>query len=401
MESAWLVPVALGFGLIVGAGLVGILVIASRHGERVARVVNSEVPDGVAQMIEVLESAGIVVDGSNNVILASESAHAFGLIGLRGIAHDEIIELVDDVRRDGETRVAALELPRGPFGQATINLSVRVARLGTRYVLVLADDHTEAVRLTAVRRDFVENISHELKTPIGAVSLLAEALEAASDEPDQVRRFANRLTKEADRLSRMTAEIIELSRLQSADAVRKPERIEVDEIVAAAIDQNRVSADARGITIVSGGDAGAQVFGDRQVLIAALHNIISNAIIYSAPQQRVGVGVTRSDGVIEIAVTDQGIGMVPEELDRIFERFYRIDPARSRNTGGTGLGLSIVKHVAENHGGEVRVWSQPGQGSTFTLRLPEAVIEPVDASPEPVDASAEPVEALGAREVES
>jgi len=249
---------------------------------------------------------------------------------------------------------------------------VRVARLGARYILLLAEDRTESYRLDEVRRDFVANISHELKTPIGAVGLLAEALEAASDEPDQVRRFAKRLTKEADRLARITQEIIELSRLQAADALTKPEVVEIDRVVALAIDQNRVAAESSRVTIVSGGDAGAEVYGDEPLLAVALHNLIANAIQYSPKGSRVGVGVKNSDGIVEIAVTDQGIGIPDEELDRVFERFFRIDPARSRHTGGSGLGLSIVKHVVQNHGGDIRVWSQPGNGSTFTIRLPKA-----------------------------
>jgi two-component system, OmpR family, sensor histidine kinase SenX3 len=223
-----------------------------------------------------------------------------------------------------------------------------------------------------VRRDFVANISHELKTPIGAVGLLAEALQAASNEPDQVRRFAKRLTKESERLARITQEIIELSRLQAADALTKSDIVEIDRVVAQAIDQNHVLADSNKVRLVSGGDAGAEVYGDEPLLVVALHNLISNAIQYSPKHSRVGVGVSYVDGIVEIAVTDQGAGIPEEDLERVFERFYRIDPARSRHTGGSGLGLSIVKHVVQNHGGDVRVWSQPGSGSTFTIRLPEA-----------------------------
>ena len=231
-----------------------------------------------------------------------------------------------------------------------------------------------------MRRDFIANISHELKTPIGAVSLLAEALQAAAKEPEQVKRFAKRLTKESERLARITQEIIELSRLQAADALKKPTIVEIDQVIAAAIDHNRVAAESRQVTVASGGDAGTEVFGDAGLLVVAVQNLISNAILYSPKGSRVGVGVSNVDGIVEIAVTDQGIGIAPEEQDRVFERFYRIDPARSRHTGGTGLGLSIVKHVVQNHGGDVRLWSQPGYGSTFTILLPEAssAIVPAD-----------------------
>ncbi|HEY8914388.1 sensor histidine kinase [Lacisediminihabitans sp.] len=372
MTSAWLVPLTLVFGVIVGAGIVLILVASARRGQRAVDVVSNAVPDGVDQVIEALESAGVVLDPSNNVVKASPGALAFGLVWNDALVHSELVALVDQVRRTGDSVAQELELARGPFGDANVYLFVRVARLGARYILLLAEDHTESYRLDEVRRDFVANISHELKTPIGAVSLLAEALQAASDEPDQVRRFAKRLTKESERLAKITQEIIQLSRLQAADALTKPEVVDIDHVVALAIDQNRVAADSSRVTIVSGGDAGAEVYGDEPLLAVALHNLIANAIQYSPKGSRVGVGVTNADGIVEIAVTDQGAGIPEEDLDRVFERFYRIDQARSRHTGGSGLGLSIVKHVVQNHGGDVRVWSQIGNGSTFTIRLPEA-----------------------------
>jgi two-component system sensor histidine kinase SenX3 len=372
MDSALLVPLALVFGIVAGAAVTAVFVISARRGQRAVEVVSTAVPDGVDQVIEVLESAGVVLDPSNTVVKASPGAMAFGLVWNQSLVHPELTAMVDRVRRFGEPITQELELSRGPFGDANIHLFVRVARLGARYILLLAEDRTESFRLDEVRRDFVANISHELKTPIGAVGLLAEALQAASDEPDQVRRFAKRLTKEADRLARITKEIIDLSRLQAADALKSPKAVEIDHMVALAIDQTRVAAESNRVTIVSGGDAGAEVYGDEPLLVVALHNLIANAIQYSPKGSRVGVGVSNGDGIVEIAVTDQGVGIPDEDLDRVFERFFRIDPARSRHTGGSGLGLSIVKHVVQNHGGDVRVWSQPGNGSTFTIRLPEA-----------------------------
>lgn len=372
MDSAWQVPLALAFGALCGVGIVWIFLAAARRGRIASDVVSNAVPDGVGQVIDALESAGIVLDPSNNVVKASPGALAFGLVWNQTLVHPELVALVDHIRRNGGSVTEELELSRGPFGEASIYLFVRVARLGSRYVLLLAEDRTESYRLDEVRRDFVANISHELKTPIGAVGLLAEALQVASDEPAQVRRFAKRLTKEYERLARITQEIIELSRLQAADALAKPELVEVDQVVAAAIDQNRVEAEANNVTLASGGDAGAEVYGDQALLAVAVHNLIANAIHYSPKGSRVGIGVSNVDGIIEIAVTDQGIGIPDEDLDRVFERFYRIDQARSRRTGGSGLGLSIVKHVVQNHGGDIRVWSQLGNGSTFTIRLPEA-----------------------------
>jgi two-component system sensor histidine kinase SenX3 len=368
----WLAWAALVFGLAVGVGATVLIVAAQRRGARAVAVASPALPEGVDGVIDALESAGVVLDPSNNVLTASSGALAFGLVWNRSLVHSELVELVDRVRREGEPITQELTLSRGPFGEAHLHLLVRAARLGSRFVLLLADDRTESYRLEEVRRDFVANISHELKTPIGAVGLLAEALESAADDPAEVRRFAGRLAIEADRLGRLTHEIIELSRLQATDALGHAELVEVGEVVAQAVDRNRVAAEACGIRIVVGGERHGAVYGDEQLLVTAVHNLIANAIQYSPDGSRVGIGVTVADGVVEIAVTDQGVGIPENERDRVFERFFRVDSARSRSTGGSGLGLSIVKHVVQNHGGDVRVWSQPGSGSTFTIRLPEA-----------------------------
>lgn len=375
MDSALLVPLALALGALIGGGAVVAVITAARRGRMAAEVASTTVPDGVDQVIEALESAGVVLDPSNNVIKASPRAVTLGLVWHRTLVHPRLVEIVDRVRRSGEAVTEELELSRGPLGDAALHLSVRVARLGSRFMLLLAEDRTESYRLDAVRRDFVANISHELKTPIGAIGLLGEALGHAADDPVQVRRFAEQLTKESSRLASMTQEIIELSRLQAKDALSHPEIVELDHVVTAAIDQNRVLAEAQRVTLVSGGSKGLRVWGDEAMLITAVHNLVLNAVQYSPTPSRVGIGVTAADDVIEIAVTDQGIGIPEDELDRVFERFFRVDQARSRTTGGTGLGLSIVKHVVQNHGGDVRVWSQPGRGSTFTIRLPR-VLEP-------------------------
>ena len=372
MDSAWLVPVALAFGLLVGiAGTVTVYA-AHRRGQAAVAVVNPGLPDGVDEVIDSLESAGIVVDSSNNVVKASTGALAFGLVWNQALVHEQLVELVDRVRRDGVAVNKELNLTRGPFGEAQLHLMVRVSRLGSRFVLVLADDRTESVRLDEVRRDFVANVSHELKTPIGAVSLLAEALASAAAEPAEVKRFAKRLTQESERLAGITAEIIELSRLQAGDPLTSAERISIDGVIAQAVDRNRVAAESHRISLVPSGKIRAEVFGDEQLLVTAVHNLISNAVQYSPDGSRVGIGVTAENGVVEISITDQGVGIPDDERDRVFERFFRVDAARSRNTGGSGLGLSIVKHVVQNHGGDVRVWSQQGRGSTFTIRLPEA-----------------------------
>ncbi|ONI64140.1 two-component sensor histidine kinase [Leifsonia sp. ALI-44-B] len=372
MESHWLVLVSLALGLAIGAGLMYLFHYAAQRGRQVADVVAPTVPDGVSQVLDVLESAGIVIDPSGNVVKASPGALALGLVWDGRLAHPEFDELATRVRETGAPAVADVDVSKGRFGDAVRNLQVRGARLGTRYIVLLAEDHTEAVRLDEVRRDFIANISHELKTPIGAVSLLAEALEPASDDPVQVRKFAARLSAEAQRLSKITAEIIDLSRLQSADALHQPTLVDLERVVAAAVDRNRVAADATGVTLVAKSAKDAYVYGDEALLVVAVHNLISNAIHYSPAGSRVGVGLRHADDAVEVSVTDQGVGIPEEDRERVFERFFRVDEARSRHTGGTGLGLAIVKHTVQNHGGDVRVWSQVDHGSTFTIRLPEA-----------------------------
>jgi two-component system sensor histidine kinase SenX3 len=238
--------------------------------------------------------------------------------------------------------------------------------------LLLVEDRTQARRVEEVRRDFVANVSHEHKTPVGGMALLAEAIMDASDDPEAVRRFAERMQGESIRLTRLVKEIVDLSRLQVADTLHDPELLAVDTIVNEAVDRYRLVASSHGIGLVVSPDAGAKVYGDSELLITAVRNLVDNAVAYSPDHTRVAIGVRRIDGLVEISVTDQGVGIADSDQTRIFERFYRVDPARSRATGGTGLGLAIVKHVCANHGGEVTVWSQEGQGATFTMRLPDA-----------------------------
>ena len=384
MDSMWLVLTALAFGIFLGAAFMVVLHMAERRGSSAARVVAPIIPDGIDEMLEVLESAGVVLDPSNNVLKASPGAFAMGLVRQGSLVHPALLDFVASVRRTGEPVAEELSVARGPFGESTLRLHVRVARLGTRFVLLLAEDRTEAHRLDEVRRDFVANISHELKTPIASVSLLAEALDQAADEPEQVRRFAGRLSVEASRLAHITSEVIELSRLQARDALRPDVLVDIDDVVAAAVDQNRVVAASKRVDVAVRSSTKAKVYGDRALMVVAVHNLVSNAIAYSNEGGRVGVGAKVVDDTVEIAVTDQGIGIEGDELERVFERFYRVDQARSRNTGGSGLGLSIVKHTVQNHGGDVRVWSQPGRGSTFMIRLPvaePAAVAAVDDSP--------------------
>lgn len=354
-------------------GVSGMAAFRASEAQRLRLLYEDEpsLPEGAAEVLSVIGRAYVIVDAIDGVVRASPAAYAFGLVRGHTVVHSELLELTARVRRDGVIEQRLLELPRGPLGQGTIVVQVRVAALGSEYILVLADDRTEITRTQEIRNDFVANVSHELKTPVGAISLLAEAIDDAAEDEVAVRRFAQRMHKESGRLSALVQDIIELSRLQGTDVVRRGKPVDINAVISEAVDRNRLPAESKQIEIVVGGSVRAPVYGDSDLLMTAFRNLIDNAIRYASDGTRVGVGVRSKDGLVQVSVTDQGPGISAEEQERIFERFYRIDAARSRQTGGTGLGLSIVKHVVSNHGGEVTVWSQAGQGSTFTVRLPE------------------------------
>jgi len=261
----------------------------------------------------------------------------------------------------------------------------QVRGLGDGFAVVEATDSSESVRLEATRRDFVANVSHELKTPVGAVGLLAEAVLDAADDPTEVRRFAERILKESTRLGALVTELIALSRLTGAERLPELCAVDVDELVDEALARSRLSAESAGIDISVDRPSGLEVDGDRTLLITALSNLLENAIAYSPREASVSVSRRRVGDTVEIAVTDRGIGIAPQHQARVFERFFRIDPARSRATGGTGLGLAIVKHVLANHGGHVRLWSSPGIGSTFTMCLPARALDRAVAGAVPID----------------
>ena len=335
---------------------------------------NPLLPTGVADVLSVLRSSAVVLDRDDRVVRASPAAYSFGLVRNQALLSEDLLDLARRVRRDGEIREAQLELPRGRFGTASRSVLARVAPLSSSLILLLVEDHTEVRRADEVRRDFVANVSHELKTPVGAMALLAEALLDAADDPEAVRRFAGRVKHESDRLTRLVHDVIELSRLQGHDPLASPSLVSIDEVVAEVVDRNRLTAEARGVTLVCGGVRGVKVTGDARQLVTAIGNLVDNAVRYGPEGSRVAVATDLvgegPQAVVEISVTDEGPGIAEPERGRIFERFYRVDSARSRETGGTGLGLSIVKHVAAGHGGEATVWSAEGTGSTFTLRLP-------------------------------
>jgi len=361
--------------LAVGGGLALILVGSKNRKSLKSQMPTAtqvqSIPDGAAEVLDVLATAGMVLDGSNTVLRATTGAQAYGLVQSRLLIHSALVNLVDLARETGGPEHIDTELSTGLRGESVF-VHARAARLGSRYVMLLVDDRTEARRLEETRRDFVANISHELKTPIGAVSLLAEALQDAVDDPAMVKKFASNLQRESNRLASLVQDIIQLSRLQSAETVAKANKIDLSAVVAEAVERNHFLADNKQIRIRVDAPRGHIIFGDHEMLSTAVKNLIENAILYSEEGSQVGVGLRTINGVAEISVADNGVGIPADEQARVFERFYRVDASRSRQTGGTGLGLSIVKHVAMNHRGEVRVFSQPGLGSTFTLRLPVA-----------------------------
>jgi len=336
----------------------------------------ARLPPGIASVLSVLSSSAVVLDSNDRVLRASAAARAFGLVKGDRLMVTELAALARQVRRDGEIREGEFEVPVPRLGGRTTSFAVRVAPLGAAIgggglVLLLAEDQTESRRVDEVKRDFVANTSHELKTPVGALALLAETIEDAADDAEAVRRFASKMRQEAQRLTNLVQDLITLSRIQAVEPVPDPRPVALDTVVAEAVDRCRMRANARGITLASVGSRGLSVLGDEDLLVTALRNLLENAVAYSPEKTRVVITTRKTpEGHAELSVADQGIGIPERDLERIFERFYRVDPARSRATGGTGLGLAIVKHVMAAHNGKVTVRSVEGDGSTFTLYMP-------------------------------
>ncbi len=316
-----------------------------------------------------------VLTGSGEVVLHNPRAVELGLVNA-GVADPRARTACRQAAHgsaDGAPGALPVEVDLSPLerrGRGPAAVLGQVRGLGDGFTVVEATDSSDVVRLEATRRDFVANVSHELKTPVGAVGLLAEAVLDAADDPTEVRRFAARILKESTRLGALVTELIALSRLTGAERLPELSAVDVDDLVSEALARNRLSAESAGIEITVDRPSGLEVDGDRTLLVTALTNLLENAIAYSPPEASVSVSRRRIGDTVEIAVTDRGIGIAPQHQTRVFERFFRVDPARSRATGGTGLGLAIVKHVLANHGGHVRLWSSPGTGSTFTMCLP-------------------------------
>lgn len=379
------------FAGLIGAAttlLVLVLVLAIRRTvdgrqQLVAPRAGSIASTDMSRVVDTLRAGTLLVGSHDEVLTTNQTALAMGLARGTRVGFPELLELVRQARSSGEIFRGHIGRERVP-GVDLVQLTGRVVPLEDGVVLVIAEDEAATQRVEAVRRDFVANVSHELKTPIGAISILAEAVEAASDDPEAVSRFAGRLQMESARLVELVGQIIDLSLLQSDDPVSSPEVVDIEDVIDEALARCREAADNRHVVLSRSQDQPAHVMGDRWQLTDAVTNLVQNAISYSERRARVAVSVVSAvsgdDRFVDIKVSDNGIGISPAEQERIFERFYRVDYGRSRESGGTGLGLSIVRHIAVAHGGSIAVWSQPRQGSTFTLRLPSQQVIPVEST---------------------
>jgi two-component system, OmpR family, sensor histidine kinase SenX3 len=321
------------------------------------------------EVLEALQTAAVVVDDSNVMVQATTAAEDFGLQRDRALIELELLSLIDLARSTKSSQRVEGAINVGGRA-AKVWVLATAAPLGSGYVILTLEDRTEARRLDETRRDFVANISHELKTPIGAIGLLAETLQGATDDPEAVLKFASSLQREASRLGHIVQEIIELSRLQAATEVKNSIECRLADLISDSLERVRILADSKNMRLVADLDDSIFIEVSYEQIATAITNLFENAINYSDPGGQVGISLKRVDNFAEIVVTDSGVGIALEDQARIFERFYRVDPSRSRETGGTGLGLAIVKHIALNHGGEISVFSKPGLGSTFTLTLP-------------------------------
>ena len=330
-----------------------------------------ELPLLLLSALNQLDGASLIVAPGEVAIFTNSEAEQLGILRDGRIQSEELLASIRVVRRTNIKQTGTIEIARGPIGEGTREITVTIIPLTeNELVLVLLRDESEAQRVHDVRRDFVANISHELKTPIGALSLLSEAVLGAKDDSEAVTRFASRMQVEAKRLTDLVQEIIQLSRVQDSDPLHEAQLLSASDIIKEALDQGRTTADSRQITLTFQESKDATILGDRDQLTMAIHNLIENAVNYSPADTKVAISTNIQGGIISISVADQGIGIPEAEVERIFERFYRVDPARSRETGGTGLGLSIVKHIVTKHGGEISVWSSENVGSTFSIRLP-------------------------------
>ncbi|WP_455952181.1 sensor histidine kinase [Arcanobacterium haemolyticum] len=363
-------------GLILGAliavGASVAFIVSERQHRAESRREREGALESATSVFNALPQAHIVIDTHDRIVRASPRAYAYGLIWEAQLRAD-VADLIRDARARGKIVDADLVVPRETMDEAVdLRLWLRAAPVEGDHILVLLEDMTAKRRLEETRRDFVANVSHELKTPVGAVRLLAETIHSVADEPEHVRHFSEKMMVESERLGNLVKEIIQLSQLQEGDSLADSDVVSVDQVIEEALDRVRIEAENRDVSLISGGRSGLRVYGDQALLTTAIRNLLDNAVRYSRPHSRVSISAINQDGEVHVIVLDQGEGIEPDVQPRIFERFYRGDKARSRETGGSGLGLAIVKHVVADHGGRIKLWSEVGKGSTFTVILPEA-----------------------------
>ncbi len=368
MQSEIWLPLIMGF--LVGAAVVGGIAMYVRQDVLERYTEAASLSDSAAELLEVMAPAGILLNQTNLILRATGGALASGLISGRKLIHEPLNELANAARTSGEIQALEAELPLRLKG-SKLHISARAKDIGEGTVLIVIDDRTESYRLDQMRKDFMANISHELKTPIGAVGLLAEAMESNLDQPQVMAKLVRNVAKENKRLSALVKDIIQLSKIQSSPVVAQSDKVNLVPVIYDAIDRNTWRSEKNQVEVLfQTSKDKVEVFGDAEMLTVAVKNLVENAIIYSNKGDRVGVALEVDEGIAKIIVKDSGIGIHKDEQARVFERFYRVDQSRSRETGGTGLGLSIVKHAALSHFGDVKLFSKPGVGSTFTLRLP-------------------------------
>lgn len=366
----------------VTVGILGTLVVQWARSTNSKALTRSRIPAGAIAAIQALDVAAIFVGDGFRVMYGDARCMALGLAGTYVVIDPELRDLIDEVRATGRAASRDIEVRVDEGTDRGLPLRIFVTPFEAGFLLVTVNDLSEAQRLEQMRRDFVANVSHELKTPIGAISLMSEAIENLAEKDAKVVKFAKKIGEESQRLARLTNDIIRLSVVQSLDADALSEATKVRDMVQSAVDAAQGLADARDVTVKVKKFRGVKVLGNKELLYIAISNLVSNAINYSHEGGQVGIGVDVRDATVEINVSDNGVGIPEDELPRVFERFYRTDPARQRNTGGTGLGLAIVKHIVQGHGGDVRVWSQVGKGTTFTVILPRHIDGEIELDPD-------------------
>lgn len=371
MESEWLPLVWAAVGFVLGAVVIGFWMGARRSAKYDAEPIAPKLPEVAARLLDELDIFAIVLNRSYSVVFANAMA-----------VEDETVpaELVSSPAL--RARLDAVFATAEPFTQFAEDdpseMWIHAFLLDEHFAVVLAEDRSEELRVNAMRRDFIANMSHELKTPVSSLGLLAEAISEATAEPERVASFAKRMVKESRRLAELTNDIIVLSEVQGDPVLQDLTEVDLAQLIREEISEHDTVAHNKGVVIVFSDDEEHPIpepcstIGRRQSLATAFANLLSNAIKHSPRDARVGVSLEPDGDWVVIKVADQGEGIDAEHLERIFERFYRVDTARTRDEGGTGLGLSIVRHTMLSHGGSVSVWSKKGVGSTFTLRLPRA-----------------------------